>query len=109
MKQLTHSVMPIQVCYDLDFTAKVEFIFKQYRTAEAPVLKSCVWYPDGSGEGFRIEDTNVIGVIWTEEDTLLFQPDEWFYLDTRIYLSETPDTPETSLVALKMTPTLFEE
>ena len=109
MKQLTHFVMPIQVCYDLDLVAKVEFIFKQYRTQEAPVLKSCERFPDGSGEGFRIDDFDTIGVVWTEEETMLFQPDEWFYMDTRIYLLGTPDTPETSLVALKMTPTLLKE
>lgn len=109
MKQLTHSTMPVAVGYDLDKVLRAEFIFKQFQSSEAPVLKSCVWESDGSGEGEREEDLDVIDITWEPEETMLFEPDEWFYLDTRLTLTNSLDNPETSVVALKMTPTLFKE
>ena len=109
MKQLTHFTMPVAIGYDLDNVRRVEFLFKQYQTSEAPALKSCVWESDGSGDGVREEGRDVIDLTWTPEETALFQPDEWFYMDTRLSLVKSLDNPETSVVALKMTPTLFKE
>ena len=109
MKQLTHFTMPVAIGYDLDNVRRVEFIFKQYQTSEAPVLKSCVWESDGSGEGVGEEGRDVIDLAWTPEETVLFQPDELFYMDTRLSLVNSLDNPETSVVSLKMTPTLFKE
>ena len=109
MKQLTHFTMPVAIGYDLDNVRRVGCRFRQYQTSEAPALKSCVWDGDGSGDGVREEGRHAIDLTCTPEETSLFQPDEWFYMDTRLSLVNSLDNPETSVVSLKMTPTLFKE
>ena len=104
MKQLTNNLLKMNF-YGIDMAAvsKIEFAFSQ-KVNEAP-LKEAV-YP---GDDTVLIDGNMVGVIWTPADTQKFKAGKPFYADTRITMSNTEYQPATSIIELKMEPTLFEE
>ncbi len=97
--------MPVRIHMPLDFVEKIEFIFKQEKDRSAPILKSAV-YPDTAE---RYGDKDLVLIPWSKEDTYLFEEDAPFYMDTRITRNDTEDQPDTPIVTLKMSPSLFEE
>ena len=103
MKQLTKNLLKI-VFQGIDWSkvSKIEFAFSQ-NICDKP-LKTAT-YP--SNNTIEVAE-NVVGVIWTSEETALFEAGMPFYADTRITLSETDYQPETHIVKLMMNPTLFE-
>ena len=104
MKQLTHNLLKMNFHgIDLDNVEKIEFAFAQ-NIGDAP-LKTAV-FP--SETAVSVTD-GVIGIVWTKEETALFEPDKKFYADTRITMKDTEYQPETPIVRLKMNPTLFEQ
>lgn len=87
---------------DLADVEKIEFAFSQ--TTKGTPLK-VVEFPS---EDVVAVDGNILGVIWTPEDTLLFDAGRAFYADTRITMKDTTYQPKTPILKLQMQPTLFE-
>lgn len=103
MKQLTHNLLKMNFSgIDLADVKKIEFAFSQ-KIGDAP-LKTTE-YP--GSKAIHIAD-NLIGVVWTPEETSLFEAGKPFYADTRITLNDSKYQPETPILKLKMDPTLFE-
>lgn len=86
---------------DVAEISKIEFAFSQ--NINSTPLK-LVQFP---GEGTVDLGENMIGVVWTAEDTLLFEAGKSFYADTRITMYDTEYQPQTPIIKLKMEPTLF--
>ncbi len=97
--------MPIEFDIDLDGVEKIEFIFKKEKDQKANAIKTAV-YPDNAT---RKGTENIILIPWTQAETYLFQAGKSLYLDTRITMRDTDDQPETNIVQLEMSTTLFEE
>ena len=103
MKKLTHNLLKLNFTgIDWSEVSKIEFAFSQ-NIGEAP-LKTAE-YP--SADAFEVAD-NLVGVVWTSEETALFKEGKPFYADTRITLNSSEYQPETPIVKLMMNPTLFE-
>lgn len=103
MKQLTHNLLKMNFSgIDINDVSKIEFAFSQ-NIGEKPLKEA--EYPNNKTT--LIAD-NLIGVIWTAEETKLFEADKYFYCDTRITLKGSVYQPETPILKLKMQPTLFE-
>ncbi len=90
---------------DLDQAERIEFIFRRGPTSTSPLIKRCSW----PGEAVREEGSSRILVPWAAAETWLVPGDGTFYLDTRITLRDSTDQPQTEILALKMSPTLFQE
>jgi hypothetical protein len=87
---------------DISAVSKIEFAFSQ-EIGEKPL--KIAEYPNNNVE--HIAD-NLLGIVWTAEDTKKFKAGEHFYCDTRITLSGSAYQPETPILKLRMNPTLFE-
>lgn len=107
MKQLTTNLLKVKVVgIDLSEVSKIEFAFSQ-KIGEAPL--KLAEYPK-NGSAYDIDPSgDMIGVLWTKEDTDLFESGKPFYMDTRITHKVSMFQPETPIVKLMMNPTLFEE
>ena len=104
MKQLTKNLLKMNFSgIELDNVSKIEFAFSQ-KIGEPP-LKTAE-YPSNSV--VHITD-NLIGVVWTAEETALFDSGKAFFADTRITLANSEYQPETHILKLMMNPTLFED
>lgn len=103
MKQLINNLVQFNFQgIEWDTIEKIEFAFSQ--TIDGCVVKTST-YP---GDAKKIAE-NVIGVPWTAEETTCLKENACFYADTRITLKDSDYQPETSIVKLRMNPTLFEE
>ena len=103
MKQLTKNLLKMNFQgIDLTTVSKIEFAFSQ-EIGQAPL--KVAEYP---GANTELVTDNMIGVIWTPEETALFKAGKPFYADTRITLSDSVYQPETPVLKLMMNPTLFE-
>lgn len=91
--------------FTLDDVEKIEFVFKLQRNKNAEAIKT-EEYPTSCT---RVPETNVILVPFTAEETYDFPDGEVFYMDTRIYLSESAENLPTNIVELIMGDTLFDE
>ena len=102
MKHYTTPVLKVMLDIPVETVASVKFLFKQERDAAAPtlLLKN---YP---GE-VKYED-GVYKVPFTQKETALFQEDKYFYMDTLI-TDQTGKVPETPIVSLFMSRSLFTE
>lgn len=87
---------------DIDNVEKVEFAFSQ--NLRSTPLKLAEFPGDDTVD----LGNNTIGVIWTPQDTMLFESGESFYADTRITMNNSEYQPYTPIVKLKMEHTLFE-
>lgn len=104
MKQLTHNLLKINFQgISLDAVSKIEFAFSQ-DIGKAPL--KVTEYP--SEDVLKITE-NMVGVVWTKEETALFRPGKNFYADTRITMKDIDYQPCTPILKLKMNPTLFEQ
>ena len=104
MKQLTHNLLKMNFHgIILDDVEKIEFAFAQ-NIGDAP-LKTAVF----PSETAVVVSEGMIGIVWTQEETTLFEPDKKFYADTRITMKNSAYQPETPIIRLKMNPTLFEQ
>jgi hypothetical protein len=104
MKQLTKALLKMNFQgIDLTMVSKIEFAFSQ--DIGKPPLKRAT-YPD---DNTTMAAGNMIGIIWTPEETKLFKAGKTFYADTRITLKDSAYQPDTPIVKLTMNPTLFEE
>lgn len=104
MKQGINFILPVKIAgFPVADMQRVEFIFKRRRVYELETLKKAV-YP---GEVTYSEDLEKFLIPWTQEETYLVPSGASFYMDTRIHVAETMDMPETNIVELVMSPTLF--
>ena len=103
MKQATKNLLKIRFNgINFEDVSKIEFAFSQ-DIDDAP-LKTCE-YPSDETE---LLSNDVVGVIWTSEQTKLFKEGKYFYCDTRITMSTTEYQPSTPVIRLKMEHTLFD-
>lgn len=103
MKQLTKNLLKMNFNgIDLNDVSKIEFAFSQ-EIGQAPL--KVAEYP--SNNAILVTD-NMVGIVWTAEDTALFKAGKTFYADTRITLNDSVYQPETPILKLVMNPTLFE-
>ena len=105
MKQGTQFALPVEIGMSLDEVSRIEFVFKQKSCKGFPAIKSNVW-PDGYT---RQAGQHLILIPWTRAETYKFMGGEMLYMDTRITLRDSTDQPQTEILALKMSPTLFQE
>lgn len=103
MKQGIGFTMPVKIDIDFSTVEKIEFIFKRTKNRRDDEIKVAV-YPD---DVTRKEGENVVLIPWSREETYDFPTDTNFYMDTRITLKDSNESPETNIVALKMNSTLF--
>ncbi len=100
MKQAINQYLPVEFGgVSLDDVAKIEFLFRQQSAART------VLYP--SDEAVRLENSSVIQVMWTPEQTAQFSSAYEVELDTRITLNGTAVNPETPIVRFKINRSLF--
>ena len=78
---------------------------KQKSCKGFPAIKTNVWPDDCT----RQEGQNIILIPWTRAETYKFMGGETLYMDPRITLRDSTDQPQTEILALKMSPTLFQE
>ena len=95
--------------FSLDDIERIEFVFKQQRSKDAPAIKTVVWDAGGSGDALRIPGTNTVSVPFSEADTYKFKSGKPFYMDTKISIEGSGDNPPTNVVQLTMNDTLFAE
>lgn len=105
MKQGTQFALPVEIGMSLDEVSRIEFVSKQKSCKGFPAIKSNVWPDDCT----RQEGQNIILIPWTRAETYRFLGGETLYMDTRITLRDSTDQPQTEILALKMSPTLFQE
>lgn len=105
MKQGTHFILPVEFDLDLDTVERIEFVFKQEKRLNSDIVKVNT-YPD---DCTRQENTNVILIPWTRDETFRFASGRLLYMDTRITLRNSDNQPETEILPIKMNPTLFRE
>lgn len=108
MKRNFTSILPISFA-NIDFSTikSIDFVFKKEQSEEAAVIKSSTYMADGTGDAQKRDGENVIEIPFSREDTLKFEANEPFYMDPRIRLFDSPVEPETSIIKLRMNPTLF--
>lgn len=97
MKRLTNAVLPVTIGYSLDDVESIRFIFVQGNKKKVFV------YPSEKAE--RDEDT--ILLYWDRNDTEYFAPGR-VEMDTLIKPVDSSYNPETQIVPIKWTRTLFE-
>lgn len=103
MKQLTHNLLKMRFNgIDLNDVSTIEFVFSQ-NIDDAP-LKTAT-YPS---EDVVYITEHIVGVVWTKNETALFEAGKPFFADTRITMKHSEYQPETQIIKLKMQPTLFE-
>lgn len=103
MKQGIGFTMPVKIDIDFCSVEKIEFIFKRTKNRMDGEMKVAV-YP---GDVTRKDGENVVLIPWTREETYDFPTGTNFYMDTRITLKDSDESPETNIIALKMNQTLF--
>lgn len=91
---------------------KIEFLFKPYQTENDIASVKKTYSATGASEVTVGDDEGLYLVPFTGEETLLFEPGQTLYMDTRIELKGSDGSivyPETSIVPLTMSGTLFED
>lgn len=100
MKQAINQYLPVEFGdISLNDVKKIEFLFKQ------KTIVRTVIYP--SNEAIRLDDTNIVQIVWSPEQTAIFSIDYNIELDTRVTLNDTDINPETPIVTFKINRSLF--
>ena len=107
IKAGTVFVLPVEIDDpNFDHISGIEFIFKQELGGET--LKTAYWSRDGeSRDCSQKDDSNVILVMFSREDSYQFLQDDMFQLDTRIHYENAVTNPPTNIIRLRMNSTLF--
>ena len=103
MKQGIGFTMPVKIDIDFNTVEKIEFVFKRQKNRMDDEMKTAT-YP---GDVIRKEGENVVLIPWSREETYDFPTGTKFYMDTRITLKDSDESPETNIITLQMNPTLF--
>lgn len=97
MKQGTKFTLPVQFGIPIDTIESCEFLFTQGETE--------LLFMHPSDRSVLLEDA--IGLIWTPSETFMFNTDKAIKMDTRLRLKGSDMNPQTNIVTLTMSPTLF--
>jgi len=85
---------------------KVKFIFRQVKNMNGAIKKEEEY--DASDESSSVELIDGMFIVpFSLEDSYLFRQNTPFYMDTKIFLNDTDNNPETEIVELYMNQTLF--
>lgn len=103
MKQGTRFILLVEFDIDLDTVGKIEFVFKQEKRINSAAVKINTYPNDCERK------ENTVLIPWTQEETYKFEPNRMLYMDTRITLKNSSDQPQTEIIPIKMSPTLFQE
>lgn len=114
MKQGINITLPVTFEYDLSLVKQIDFIFRQSPRMGKQFSQESIMngvflkftYPSETAKLSEVEK-NTIDLYWEKQDTYKFNSEELIYLDTRIYLKDQEQNPETELVTFKISPTLF--
>ena len=100
MKRGTTPTIQIEHGLDIADVTSVDFLFKQKKSEDAPVIliKS---YP-----GDVTEDEGVFSIPFTEAETRRFKPGEEFYCDPKVTFANGK-IPATEILTLNCNPTLW--
>ena len=108
MKQGTNFILPVNIEYDLELIEKIEFIFKQSKPGDSlKNSKTIKKFEYPSDVAVAIGEDNTINLYWNIDDTYLFDVNNLILMDTRIYLKDSEQNPETTTIKIRMNPTLF--
>lgn len=111
MKAGTNFTLPVTIkssTIPFENICGIEFLFKQAKTGKAK--KTAYWSRDGNSRGcVKLPNEAKFLVEFSREDTYRFYQNEVFFLDVRIHLDGTLDNPQTNIVPIHMSETLFAE
>lgn len=115
MKQNTTPILPIEILMPFENVQRIEFIFKRLNTnnynndlyRSYPALLHKVYEGSDIPVSEQTSESFIVQVPFTEEETLSL-PVGPLHMDTRIVLSDG-SVPETQIVKINVTATLFEE
>ena len=105
MKRGTTPVLRLGHTLDLASVERIDFLFKQERSEEAPALLIKTYLPQG---GQVAEENGVFLLPFTQEETRLFTPNSPVYCDPRITLTGGK-IPATAILQFSCRPTLWGE
>lgn len=109
IKAGTCFVLPVTI-KDAHFSdiEAIEFLFKQTEDRDAETIKTAYWSKDGECRDVeQIEGENTFLVMFSVDESYLFQQGEMFFLDTRIHHENSMTNPYTNIVRVTMSNTLF--
>lgn len=101
MKRITNLHLPVKIGMNLDDVDTIKFKFQQGNLN--------IYYTYPSEEAIRYEDSNVILLKWTIDETKLLSEHIPVCMDTYIKLVDSIDNPCTPIIKFKIHPTLFTE
>lgn len=116
MKQGTNFILPITFDFDLNLVESIDFVFRQSRNPKGQFSGAGIL--DGIHKEFTYPsdvallsttESNTIDLYWADVDTYKFNPEEYIYLDSKIHLKDSNVNPETEIIKIKMSPTLFKK
>ena len=100
MKQGLKFRLPVQFNgIHLDDVQSIRFRFQQ------GAVQLDFDYP--SARTVRSEGTDTVELVWTPEETFLFRAGDTILMDTHVVLTGSAYNPETNIVRMTMSPTLF--
>lgn len=117
MKQGTNFILPVTFDFDLNLVESIDFIFRQSRNPKgqfsgADILNGVhkeFTYPSDSAL-LSVTESNTVDLYWIDKDTYKFNSEDYIYLDTKIHLKNSNNlNPETEIIKIKMSPTLFKK
>lgn len=100
MKRHTNFTLPVEIGLDLNSVREIKIVFDQSGTRLYFV------YPSENAVR-ESQEKNVILLRWSAADTNQFIAGRKIRMDTHIRLTGSEDNPETEIVELMMSPTLF--
>ena len=99
MKQGTNFVLPVKFNLNLGDVERIDFIFKQ-----GSVTKE---YSYPSDKAVRSGDE--IRLVWDAQDTYLFKPSVLIEMDSKVYMKDSDDNPDTPILKFYLKRTLFKD
>lgn len=101
MKKGVMNLMPIEIGMSVDSIESIKFKMKQNGNSRI------VEYP--SSECFRVEGADIVNIVWSAEQTFMFDADFDIELDAIIKISNSAYSPTTKIVRFRMEDSLFTE
>lgn len=100
MKQLTNTILPVEIGMELERVRRIRFKFTQRG------VEPLYWeYPSDSVS--RKPDSNILLLRWTKEQTAHFSTSRQVSMDTYIELADSGENPATPILHFTICPTLF--
>lgn len=100
MKQLTNTILPVEIGMELERVRRIRFKFAQKGTEP-------IFFKWPSEAVSRKPDSNVLLLRWTKEQTAHFSTARQVSMDTLIELEDSGENPATPILHFNICPTLF--